>query len=169
MWDALSDERTGLSFTTAAGPRQCSHSQARVPRDLRPCCTVSDSTLPQPGGPGSRIYIPQEQGDQVTPPGTGFPSRRLLRLAGLRWRYSSLPPHGMTDSLLTCPAYNIFARTAQKTLFLCFSSNAASVSLRLPVFSRLSNCLNDRDVAQAVSRWLPIAAARVRVRAACGV
>jgi hypothetical protein len=25
MWDALSDEKTGLSFTTAAGPRQRSH------------------------------------------------------------------------------------------------------------------------------------------------
>jgi hypothetical protein len=26
--------------------------------------------LPQPGGPGSRIYIPQEQGGPVIPPGT---------------------------------------------------------------------------------------------------
>jgi hypothetical protein len=30
MWGAFSDERTGLSFTIAAGPRQCSHSQVRV-------------------------------------------------------------------------------------------------------------------------------------------
>jgi hypothetical protein len=28
---------------------------------------------------------------------------------------------------------------------------------------------NGRAVAQAVSRWLPTAAARVRVRAACGI
>jgi hypothetical protein len=48
---------------------------------------------PQPGGPGSCIYIPQEQGDPVIPSGTGFPFRRLLRLAGLRWRYSNPPPH----------------------------------------------------------------------------
>jgi hypothetical protein len=27
-------------------------------------------------------------------PGTGFPFRRILRLAGLRWRYSIQPPHG---------------------------------------------------------------------------
>jgi hypothetical protein len=27
---------------------------------------------PQPGGPGSRIYIPQEQGGPVIPPGIGF-------------------------------------------------------------------------------------------------
>jgi hypothetical protein len=40
--------------------------------------------LPQPGGPGSRIYIPQEQGGPVIPPGTGFPL-----LAGLWWRYSN--------------------------------------------------------------------------------
>jgi hypothetical protein len=50
---------------------------------------------PQPGGPGPRIYISQEQGGPVTSPGTGFPFRRLLRLAGLRWRYSNLPPHGV--------------------------------------------------------------------------
>jgi hypothetical protein len=32
MCGALSDERTGLSFTITAGPRQRSHSQVRVPR-----------------------------------------------------------------------------------------------------------------------------------------
>jgi hypothetical protein len=50
--------------------------------------------LPQPEGPGSRIYIPQEHGSLVIPPGTGFPSRRFLRLARLRWRYSNPPQHG---------------------------------------------------------------------------
>jgi hypothetical protein len=43
MWGALSDERTGLSFTIAAGPRQCSHSRVRVPLDSWPYFTVSDS------------------------------------------------------------------------------------------------------------------------------
>jgi hypothetical protein len=33
MWGALSDQRTGLPFTIAAGPRQRSHSWIRVPRD----------------------------------------------------------------------------------------------------------------------------------------
>jgi hypothetical protein len=42
---------------------------------------LSHLRLPQPGGPGSRIYIPQEQGGPVIPQGTGFPLRRLLRLA----------------------------------------------------------------------------------------
>jgi hypothetical protein len=44
---------------------------------------------PQPGGPGPRIYIAQEQGGPVIPPGTAFPFRRLIRLAGLRWRYQT--------------------------------------------------------------------------------
>jgi hypothetical protein len=64
--------------------------------------TVSDLKLPQRGGPGPRIYVPQEQGAPVIPPGTRFPFRRLLRLAGLRWRYSNpswlchplIPRHG---------------------------------------------------------------------------
>jgi hypothetical protein len=46
MWSALSDERTGLLFTIAAGPRQRSHSRVRVPLDSRPYFTVSDSRLP---------------------------------------------------------------------------------------------------------------------------
>jgi hypothetical protein len=41
VWGALSDERTGLSFTIAAGPRQRSHSRVRVPYFI-----VSDSRLP---------------------------------------------------------------------------------------------------------------------------
>jgi hypothetical protein len=86
---------TSSLFTIAAGSRQRSHSQVRVPRDSRPYFTVSDSRLPQPGGPGPRIYIPQEQGGPDIPPGTGFPLRRLLRLAELRWRNSNPPPGGV--------------------------------------------------------------------------
>jgi hypothetical protein len=41
------------------------------------------SNSSQPGGSGSRIYIPQEQGGPVIPLGTGFSFRRLLRLAGI--------------------------------------------------------------------------------------
>jgi hypothetical protein len=57
--------------------------------------------LPKPGGPGSRIYIPQEQGGPVIPPGTGFPLRLLLRFAGLRWRYSNPPPSQVKSSCIT--------------------------------------------------------------------
>jgi hypothetical protein len=46
MWGTLSDERTGLPFTIAAGPRQRSRSWVRVPLDSRPYFTLSDSRLP---------------------------------------------------------------------------------------------------------------------------
>jgi hypothetical protein len=55
---------------------------------------LSHLRLPQPGGPCSHIYIPQQQGGPVAP-GTGFLSCRLLRLAGLRWRYYNPPAHGI--------------------------------------------------------------------------
>jgi hypothetical protein len=42
MWGAFSDERTGLSFTIATGPRQRSHYRVRVPWDSLPYFTVSD-------------------------------------------------------------------------------------------------------------------------------
>jgi hypothetical protein len=45
FWGALSDERTGLSITISAGPRQCSHSRVPVYWDSRPYFTVSDSRL----------------------------------------------------------------------------------------------------------------------------
>jgi hypothetical protein len=63
----------GLSSTIAAGPRQRSHSQVRVPRQTWPNFTVSDSRLPQPGGPCSRIYLyPKGTGWPGYAPGTGF-------------------------------------------------------------------------------------------------
>jgi hypothetical protein len=46
MWSALSDERTVVSFTFAAGPCQRSHSRVRVPWDSGPYFTASDSILP---------------------------------------------------------------------------------------------------------------------------
>jgi hypothetical protein len=41
---------------------------------------IGDWGAPKPVWRGPRIYIPQKQGDPVTPPGTGLPSLRLLRL-----------------------------------------------------------------------------------------
>jgi hypothetical protein len=53
---------------------------------------LSHLRLPQPGGPGPCIYVPQEQGGPVIPLGPGFPFV-ASRLAGMRWRYSNPPPH----------------------------------------------------------------------------
>jgi hypothetical protein len=54
MWRALSDERTGLSLTIAADPRQHSHSRVRVPWDSRPYFTVSHSRIPFSSPPMTR-------------------------------------------------------------------------------------------------------------------
>jgi hypothetical protein len=110
--------RTNLSYTIAASPRQRSHSWVRVPQDSWPHFTVSDSKLPQPGGPGPCIYIPHEQGGPVILPGTGFPFLSLLRLAGLRWRYSAPPPHGNIYLLPSLDLrYIASGRMQQKTPF----------------------------------------------------
>jgi hypothetical protein len=46
MWGALSDERTVLSFTISAGPRQHSNFRVRLPWDSWPYLTVSVLRLP---------------------------------------------------------------------------------------------------------------------------
>jgi hypothetical protein len=54
LWGALSDERTGLSFTIAASARQRSLSWVRVPWDSRPYFTLSDLRLPFSSPPTTR-------------------------------------------------------------------------------------------------------------------
>jgi hypothetical protein len=51
---SLSDGRTDLSFTIAAGPRQRSHFRVRVSWDSWPYFTVSDSKLPFSSPPTTR-------------------------------------------------------------------------------------------------------------------
>jgi hypothetical protein len=68
--------------------RQRSHSQVRVPRGSWPHFTISDLRLLQPGGPGPCIYIPQEQGGPVIPPGTGFHLHYSAGLGFLLYEYS---------------------------------------------------------------------------------
>jgi hypothetical protein len=72
-------------------------SQSRRIRDNILLCHLR---LSKPGGRGPRIYIPQKKGSPVIPPGTGFPFRRTLRLAGQRWRCTNLPPHGKEQPLM---------------------------------------------------------------------
>jgi hypothetical protein len=119
----LSDKRMGLSFTIAAGPRQSSRSQVRVPRDSWPHFIVSDSRLPQTGRPGPRVCIPQEQGGPVMPPGTGFSFRRLLFITFLHG------PHRNTVSLSLYP-FVVEARLFAKPLLINGCCILISRSLR---------------------------------------
>jgi hypothetical protein len=103
MWGALSDERVGLSFTIAAGPSLPAQSfSGPSPAGLMTNFYCLRFKTPPTCGPAHRIYIPQEQGGPVMPPGIAFPFRRLLRLAGLLWNFSTPPPHGrLTDTQLS--------------------------------------------------------------------
>jgi hypothetical protein len=89
MWGALSDEKMGLSFTIAAGPRQCSHSRVRDPWYSRQYFTVPDSKLPFSSPPTTRRATVE-----VFDPA----STRDFRLS------------------TNCHAYNTSALTAQKTI-----------------------------------------------------
>jgi hypothetical protein len=62
---------------------QRSHSQVRFPRGSWPHFTVSNLRIPKPGRPGPCIYIPQEKGGSVIPPGTGLLTTRFRRI--LEW------------------------------------------------------------------------------------
>jgi hypothetical protein len=53
-----------------------------------------------------------------------FPFPCLLRLAGLRWRYSNPPPHGTSPLLLNCDFFFITSRRPEYSplkQFLCYS------------------------------------------------
>jgi hypothetical protein len=157
----------GLSFTIVAGPRR----QVLVPRYSWPHFTPSDSRLPQPGGPGLRVYIAQEQGGPVIPPDTGFPFRRLLRLTGLRWRCSTSPQHGMFKPQMPCPRYIISPWTSQKhrfqeflyfVMFIRFSGNVLIESLPSIIsqyndkWTRVGSGLEGRDRWQCEVLSLPL-------------
>jgi hypothetical protein len=64
--------------------------------------------LPQPGGPGPRIYINLEQGGPDTPPGTGFPFRRLLDSQGFGGMQSYTQPAFYILSQLKCKGQSIW-------------------------------------------------------------
>jgi hypothetical protein len=67
-------------------------SESRGTRDHILLSQVRDSPIWRARSP--YLYL-QEQGGPVIPPGTGFPFRRLSRLAGLWRRYLNPPPHGV--------------------------------------------------------------------------
>jgi hypothetical protein len=129
MWGALSDERTCLSFTISAGPRSI--------------VFLGSESL------GTRDHILLSQI-------WDFPFRRLLRLAGLRWRYSTPPPHELWPTPLRMnPGRQNIGHHLKR--FLCYSvlsvgaetseplpSKWTSASVAIPAFRR---CLPNRCLA----------------------
>jgi hypothetical protein len=89
-----SGQQTGLSFTTAAGPRQCSHSQVRVPRNSWPYFTASDSRLSPTWGARSPYLIP--------PPRTAWPS-----YTPRHWVPFSSPPKSRRATVATVEVFEL--------------------------------------------------------------
>jgi hypothetical protein len=79
---------------------------------------LSHFKLPQPGGPGPHIFIPQEQDGPVIPLGTGFPFCRLLWLAGIQWRYSNPPPHGYSSKLKVLSYFTTDGRSVSQYILV---------------------------------------------------
>jgi hypothetical protein len=69
----------------------CNHSMVRVAQNPKPYFTVSSETPPIWRTRFPYLYPPGTGWPSYTS-GTGFPLRRLLRLGGLRWRYSNPLP-----------------------------------------------------------------------------
>jgi hypothetical protein len=87
MSDALSDERMGLVklLQGLAGAITLGTKSRRTHIHI----LLSHLRLPQPGGPGHRIYIPHEQSAQLYP--------RALSSLSVAWSYSDSPRHGLTS------------------------------------------------------------------------
>jgi hypothetical protein len=75
-----------------------------------------------------------------------FPFRRLLRLAGSRWRYSTPPPHRCTNSSLGTSRYINSGRTPRKTPYSIVPSLGVFtdqfLSNRRPIVARVGSLGN---------------------------
>jgi hypothetical protein len=133
---------TSKRSLVAAGPYQCSHSWVQSP--TRFLCQIL--RLPQPGGPGPHIYIPQEQGDPLIPPGTEFPFCCLLQLAGPPCRYSNCL---RTGSYVTGWAYRFLLYNLHMDCIENTTSSRSSVVFIM--FITVDKCLACRCLAITAS------------------
>jgi hypothetical protein len=78
-----------------------------------------------------------EQGGPVIPPGTGFQFRLLLRLAGLRWRYSNPSLHGPDTHRLISSLYSLGTDRIQN---IASNSSSFVTSISVTMDTCLSNC-----------------------------
>jgi hypothetical protein len=131
------------------GPCQSNHSWSKS-RRTHDYILLSHVRVPQTGGPGPRIYIPQERGGPVVPPGTGFYSRRFLRLAELRWRYSNPPPHVKAFKAESRVNNRSSDRTSQQTHYV-----SGTKSARLMFFKETVAvyCENRMTQTNTLCRW----------------
>jgi hypothetical protein len=142
LWGVLSDEgricnlKLLLGFASAA--QSFSGPSSAELMTIFYC--LKFETLSKPGRPGPRIYIHQEQGGLIISPVTAFPSRRLIRLAGLRWSYSTRlhTPAGLlmwAPSLTrsrVCPTYHPQHGPSQKYPFSIITRSLVGLETMSP-------------------------------------
>jgi hypothetical protein len=128
MWGDLSDERTGLPFTIAAGPRQCSHSrvESRGTRDHILLSQVRHS--PNLEGQVPVFIYPRDRLARLYPQSLGslivasYDSQGYS--GGIRTRL-----HEGWIGQLNCLQHNSSARTPSKTqFFYCWARSFPRVS-----------------------------------------
>jgi hypothetical protein len=83
------------------------------------------------------VFIPQEQSGPVIPPSTGLPFCRLLRLAGLLWRYSKPPPYEeLTENSSWLSLYSLGTDLIENTA----SNNSSVVAWLFVTAEKCSQC-----------------------------
>jgi hypothetical protein len=122
MWGAVSDKRTGLSFTIAAASRQRSHFRVRIPWDSWPYFTISDSRLPFSSPPTTlRVTV------EVFNPRLRMTSKELTNEIGANGRENTT---SNSSSVIIC-----FVRCYETCV------NLGTTLWFLPVYSLLRNAL----------------------------
>jgi hypothetical protein len=92
---------------------------SRSPAELTVHILLYHLRLPQPGGPGSRIYIPpRNRMALLYPRALGSLSVASYDSQGLRWRYSNPPPHGVWP-ILDIIHRPVFYLKLNATLYVC--------------------------------------------------
>jgi hypothetical protein len=134
---------------------QCNHSLVRVAQNPKPYFTVSSETPPTWRARFPHLYPPGSGWPNYTS-GTGFPLRRLLGLAGLRWRYSNPPPTWLWRCQYIFP--NIPSRhgplenTFHHCCVTCITKKYYNIPLFLPCYKR--DCFGGSVVTAIVYRFI---------------
>jgi hypothetical protein len=87
---------------------------------------LSHLRLPQPGGPGSLIYIPRNRVAQLYPRALGSLFVASYDSQGLRWRHSNPPPHG----------FRIY-KVRSQCLYSCRYTNMGCPMIEVSVLCRI--------------------------------
>jgi hypothetical protein len=134
LWGAHSDDRTGLSFVYAAGPRQRSLSRVRVPWISRPYFTVPVLRLPFSSPPTTRRVTVE-----VFDPATTRAELHMLLHECIHNIYKVGPQH---RKHIRCLAMVICEQRRKRLLRHWFYCCIYSAVFRLlPAYSLLQECV----------------------------